>query len=42
MDLMNDPHDTGWMIKLEISDESELKNLVEADEYEQITKEQEH
>jgi glycine cleavage system H protein len=33
----NDPYGKGWMIKLRVSDESELDQLLGADEYAQLT-----
>lgn len=32
----DDPYGDGWMIKLEMNDESELDDLMSADEYEEI------
>jgi len=41
-ELVNsDPYGEGWLIKLQIADSSQLKNLMSADQYDQYTTEQE-
>ena len=32
--INNDPYDTGWMVKVRLSDESELDTLLDAETYE--------
>jgi glycine cleavage system H protein len=32
----NDPYGDGWMVKIEMSDESELEDLLSVDEYQEI------
>ncbi|MBO8172365.1 MAG: glycine cleavage system protein GcvH [Bacillaceae bacterium] len=40
-ELVNEsPYDKGWMIVVEMSDESELDNLMSADEYEKMVTEE--
>ncbi len=33
----DDPYGEGWMIEIEVADESELEDLMEADEYAEMT-----
>jgi len=39
--INSDPYNEGWMIKVEISDESELAELMSADEYKKFVEESE-
>lgn len=39
--INSDPYDEGWMIKVEVSDESELDDLMNAEEYTQFVEESE-
>jgi glycine cleavage system H protein len=34
------PHEQAWMIKIRVEDAGELRNLLDADDYEEYTKEQ--
>ncbi len=35
--LNSDPYGAGWLVKIEISDKSELEQLLSADDYQEIT-----
>jgi glycine cleavage system H protein len=40
VELINtSPYEEGWMIKVQVGDTQELKNLLSADQYEKVTKE---
>jgi glycine cleavage system H protein len=32
----NDPYDKGWMVKIKVSDTSQLENLLSADDYQDV------
>ncbi len=38
--INEDPYDEGWMVKIELSDSSELDDLLDAEGYEQYVKEE--
>ena len=38
--INEDPYDEGWMVKIELSDSSELDDLMDAEGYEQYVQEE--